>query len=175
MFKQGKITFEKVLGYYSLILFISVAVLLGFYENLNGFITSDFVNSSAFILAVVGLFYVATISKLKDLLIVKMFDTVEYDSIYKQVNMRKDGKPKIIGDECYIDKYGPLNHLVDMVKSCAWTMILVYPLFIAIKHMSQSILFDIVSLLVFDLSLLATVISTYFIYANLKVLYKFNK
>lgn len=175
MFGQGKITSQKVLGYYLLILFISVAVWLGFYENLNDFIRSSFVNSFVFILAVLGLFYVATISKLKDILIVKMFDTVKYDNIYEQANMRKNGQPKIIGDECYSNKYGPLNHLVDMVRSCGWTMVLIYPLFIVLKHVSQNILVDIVSLLIFALSLLAALISTYFIYANLKVLYNFKK
>lgn len=175
MFGQGKITYQKVLGYYFLILFISIIAWLTLYERLNDFLRSDFVNSAVFILAVVGLFYVATISKLKDILIVKMFDTVKYDNIYQQANMRKNGQAQLIGEECYTNKYGPLNHLVDMVRACGWTMILVYPLFICLKHIQNNILIDVVNLFVFALSLLTALISTYFIYANLKVLYKFNK
>lgn len=175
MFGQGKITYQKVLGYYLLILVISVVVWQTLYTNLNDFLRSDYINSLIFILAVIGAFYVSTISKLKDILILKMFDTVKYDKIYEQANMRKNGQSSIIDDECYINKYGPLNHLVDMVRACGWTMVLIYPLFILLKHIQDNIFIDIVSLFVLTLSLLAGLISTHFIYANLKVLYKFNK
>lgn len=175
MFKEGKVSSQKVLGYYFLILFIIIAIWLSLYDSLTSFTRSKYVDSIVFIMAVVGLFYVATISKLKDILILKMFDTVKYDKIYEQANMRKNGQPFIIGDECYINKYGPLNHLVDMVRACGWTMVLIYPLFVLLKHIQDNIFIDIVSLFILALSLLAGLISTYFIYANLKVLYKFNK
>ena len=73
MFGKGKITFQKVSGYYLLIMFIFLGIQFTFYNSIEGFLKSDFVNSSIFILAIIGLLYVATITKLKDILLLKMF------------------------------------------------------------------------------------------------------
>lgn len=173
MFGKGKITFQKVSGYYLLIMFIFLGIQFTFYNSIEGFLKSDFVNSSIFILAIIGLLYVATITKLKDILLLKMFDTEKYNEVYENYKMSRYENSH--DQDLYLNKYGPLNHFVDMVRACGWTMVLIYPLFIVLKHAGNGLFLNIISFMVVIIPFLALWISTYFIYSNLKVLYRFNK
>lgn len=175
MFGKGRLSFQKVAGYYLLILFVLLGVQFTSYEHLEEFLKSNWVNSSVFILAVVGLFYVSTISKLKDILLLRLFDTEKYNQIYNDYMSTAQENTDKVNKELYLNKYGPLNNFVDMVRACGWTMVLIYPLFIALKYIGSGLFLDIISLLILVVSFLALWVSTYFIYANLKVLHRFNK
>lgn len=171
MFSQGRVSFRKVLGYYILLLLLLVVVWLMAYQDLNVFVKSELVKNSLFILAVIGLLYVTSISKIKDVLIIQMFNTKKYDDIYNQAKMSSSK----INNDLYINKYSPLNHLVDMVRSCGWTMILCYPLILLFNHYESSILTNVLVLIFLSVSMLSGLISTYFIYKNFKVLRNFKK
>ena len=174
MFTNGKITVEKVTGYYVLFLLVAVAISLSFFRNFDVFIKSAFVSDIAIGLSALGLLYVCTISKLKDVLYVRMYNTERYNTIYKDAMQSRTVKQKA-RELFYTDKLGPLNHFVDMVRSCGWTMFLSYFLIIVLNSYDDSFLFNSLALLFFVGSILSGVISSYYIYQNISVLRRFLK
>lgn len=172
MFTKGEITEHKVAAYYAIFLTVATIISLSFFNSLDDFIKSKMIEELSFTVAILGVFYIVCISKLKDILLVKMFNTERYDAIYKAAmsSQKVSEKNK---NYFYTDKYGPLNHFVDMVRSCGWTMLLSYLLITVLNSYNDSSFFNTVALLSLIAGILSCVISSYYIYKNIAVLYRF--
>lgn len=172
MFNNGKMNYKNVLAMYAALFVLTLSASLFFYPDMRAFLTGSFVKWFSVISAATGIMYCACASQIKDVLKVKLYDTEKYDKIYQDYKAQLRGGSE---SHFYMDKHGPLNHFIDLIKSCGGTLILVPVLLLVLNSSGSSIVWASIGLICFVIALQAMIVSVYYIYKNIESLCRFSK
>jgi len=172
MFNKGEMNLTNMLATYGVLFALTMLAWFIFYPDLHAFLTGNLVKYFSGLSVLVGVFCSACANQIKDVLRVKMYDTEKYNKIYHDYKSQlRDGKES----HFYMDKHGPLNHFIDLIRSCGAVMILSPVLLLVLNASGSSILWESIGMLCFVAALHALIVSVYYIYQNIESLRRFTK
>lgn len=172
MFNKGKMSHANVVVAYIVLFVLTMSVWLIFYPDLHAFLTGSLVKYFSGVSVLLGVIYCACASQIKDVLRVKLYDTDKYDKIYHDYKSQlKDGKES----HFYMDKHGPLNHFIDLIRSCGAVLVLAPVLLLVLNASGSSIVWESIGLLCFVAILQSLIVSCYYTYKNIESLQRFSK
>lgn len=172
MFNNDKMNYKNVLAMYVVLFVLTLSVDLIFYPDLRAFLTGNVVKYFSVVSALIGIMYCACSNQIKDILSVKLYDTAKYDKIYQDYKSHLKGSNE---SHFYMDKHGPLNHFIDLLRSCGGVLILVPILILVLNASGSSMLWASIGLICFVVSLQALIVIVYYSYKNIESLRRFSK